>query len=331
MKRSFVVRGRSLLAQCGQPLCAVLAVFTLMLMSSVGWADEEEAVLEQCDAPKGTIAVSEPQSHVVMALSRYNLPPPTSLLRQYIQNSNCFQVVERGRAMRNIQQERGLAESGMLQQDSNMGGGQMVTADFVMTPDVIFKDDNAGGAGVGAAVGSLFGGIGSLVGAVAGGVKFQEAQTTLTMADTRSSLQVAAASGTYKKADWAFGGVLGAIGGGAYTSTDEGKIVAAALLDNYNNIVRDVRSNPSLLESTSAVAQQNAAASLQAVNHQPGAVLSAKLDNVKVLDEPDRGAEVVSKLKKGEEVVFMGDAEDGYLYVQGSEAEGWVQEFMLDG
>ena len=60
-------------------------------------------------------------------------------------------------------------------------------------------------------------------------------------------------------------------------------------------------------------------------------MLSAKLDNVKVLDEPDRGAEVVSKLKKGEEVVFMGDAEDGYLYVQGSEAEGWVQEFMLDG
>ena len=63
----------------------------------------------------------------------------------------------------------------------------MVTADFVMTPDVIFKDGNAGGAGVGAAVGSLFGGIGSLVGAVAGGVKFQEAQTTLTMADTRST------------------------------------------------------------------------------------------------------------------------------------------------
>ena len=308
----------------------IFAAITMMLMSFISWADEG-AVLEKCDAPKGTIAVAEPQSHVIMALSRYNLPPPTSLLRQYIQNSNCFQVVERGRAMRNIQQERNLSESGMLQQDSNMGGGQMVTADFVMTPDVVFKDSNAGGAGVGAAVGSLFGGVGSLVGAVAGGVKFQEAQTTLTMADTRSTIQVAAASGTYKKADWAFGGVLGAIGGGAYTSTDEGKIVAAALLDNYNNIVRDVRSNPSLLESTSAVAQQNAAASLQAVNHRPGAVLRAKLDNVKVLDEPERGADVVSKLKKGEEVVFMGDAEDGYLYVQGSEAEGWVQEFMLDG
>jgi uncharacterized protein YgiM (DUF1202 family) len=109
------------------------------------------------------------------------------------------------------------------------------------------------------------------------------------------------------------------------------RFVAAALLDNYNNIVRDVRNNPSLLESTSAVAEQNAAASLQAVSHRPGAVLSAKLDNVKVLEGPERGADVVTKLKKGEEVVFMGDAEDGYLLIQGSEAEGWVQEFMLDG
>ena len=327
MKAFAIQRGWQALATIA---LKTFAAIMLMQMSSNSSADEE-AVLEKCNAPKGTIAVAEPQSHVIVALSRYNLPSPTSLLRQYIQKSNCFQVVERGRAMRNIQQERNLSESGMLQQDSNMGGGQMVTADFVMTPDVIFKDGNAGGAGVGAAVGSLLGGVGSLVGAVAGGVKFQEAQTTLTMADTRSTIQVAAASGTYKKADWAFGGVLGAIGGGAYTSTDEGKIVAAALLDNYNNIVRDVRNNPSLLTSTSAVAQQNAAVSLQAVNHRPGAVLRAKLDNVKVLEGPERGADVVSKLKKGEEVVFMGDAEDGYLYVQGSEADGWVQEFMLDG
>lgn len=330
MEASSISRGWSVLAASDQAVRSALVMTLLALISSMALADEE-AVLEQCDSPKGTIAIAEPQSYLIITLARYNLPPPTGLLRQYIQNSNCFQVVERGRAMRNIQQERDLSESGMLQRDANMGGGQMVTADFVMTPDVIFKDGNAGGAGVGAAVGSLFGPIGSLVGVVAGGVKFQEAQTTLTMTDTRSTIQVAAASGTYKKADWAFGGVLGAIGGGAYTSTDEGKIVAAALLDNYNNIVRDVRNNPSLLQSTSAVAEQNAAASLQAVKYRPGAVLRAKVDNVKVLEGPERGADAVTRLKKGEEVVFMGDAEDGYLLIQGSEAEGWVQEFMLDG
>ena len=231
--------------------------------------------------------------------------------------------------MQNIKQERDLASDGMLQKNSNMGGSQMVTADFVMTADVLFKDKNAGGAGVGAAVGSLFGGIGSIVGAVAGGLKFQEASTTLTLSDVRSTMQVAAASGVYKNSDWAFGGVLGAVGGGAYTSTDEGKLVAGALLDNYNNVVRDIRDDPSLLQSTSQVGQANAQAALQAISFQPGAVLSAKLDNVKVMSAPARDADVVAQLAKNEEVVFMGESQEGYVLIQGADAEGWVREILM--
>ena len=318
---------RSLLRQC--VTCLAKAAGTMAVLAACHVQAAEEASLEKCDSPKGTLAIAEPQGHIIMALRAYNLPPPTQLLRQYVQNSNCFQVLERGLAMQNIQQERDLANNGMLQRNSNMGGSQMVTADFVMTADVLFKDKNAGGAGVGAAVGSLFGGIGSLVGAVAGGIKMQEAATTLTLSDVRSTLQVAAASGTYKKSDWAFGGVLGAVGGGAYTSTDEGKLVAGALLDNYNNIVRDIRDDPSLLASTSEVGQQNAEASLQASNFQPGAVLSAKLANVKVTAAADKGSEVVATLSKGEEVVFLGESEDGFLLIQGAEAEGWVREILM--
>lgn len=301
----------------------------LCLLAVQAYASEE-ASLEKCKTPKGTVAIAEPQGHIVMALLAYNLPPPTQLLRQYIQNSNCFQVVERGLAMRNIQQERNLSDTGLLQKNNNMGDGQIVTADFVMTADVLFKDKNAGGAGIGAAVGSLFGGVGSLVGAIAGGIKMQEASTTLTLSDVRSTLQVAAASGTYKKSDWAFGGVLGAVGGGAYTSTDEGKIVAGALLDNYNNIVRDIRDDPSLLKSTSEVGQRNADASLQAVNFQPGAVLIAKLDNVKVMSEPTRQSDVVANLIKNEEVVYLGESKDGYLFIQGADSEGWVREILMN-
>jgi len=36
------------------------------------------------------------------------------LLRLMIQQSNCFQIVERGLAMQNIMQERQLAQSGQL-------------------------------------------------------------------------------------------------------------------------------------------------------------------------------------------------------------------------
>ena len=111
MEASSISCGWSALAMSYRAVRTALAIILLVLTPSIALADEE-AVLERCDSPKGTIAVAEPQSHVIMTLSRYNLPPPTSLLRQYIQNSNCFQVVERGRAMRNIQQERNLSESG---------------------------------------------------------------------------------------------------------------------------------------------------------------------------------------------------------------------------
>ena len=117
----------------------------------------ESSNLEKCDSPMGTIALVEPQSHILAALSRYSLPSPSGLLRLMIQQSGCFQVVERGRAMQNIMQERNLSQSGQLQSNANIGKGQLVTADFLMTPNVVFKDKNAGGAGIGAALGSLFG------------------------------------------------------------------------------------------------------------------------------------------------------------------------------
>lgn len=311
----------------------ILSAFGLPAMAFADLAnlmgEDEPPAIETCTGPKGTVAIAEPQNHVLMLLTEYSLPAPTSLLRQFVQKSNCFQVVERGRAMQNIQQERELAESGMLQKGSNMGGGQMVTADFVLTPDVLFKDNNAGGAAVGAAIGSLFGGLGSSVGALAGGVKFKEAQTSLLLADVRSGLQVASGSGSYKKTDWAFGGILGAAGGGAYTSTDQGKVVAGALLDNFNTIVRDIKNNPSLLAPTSAIGQQNAKASLQATQFGAGDILQPKINNLKVYEDPDKSSDVAGKIGKADELVYLGESSDGFLYVQGSDVEGWVQEMML--
>src|SRR5664279_5886037 len=103
--------------------------------------------LERCDSPKGTLAVVEPQSQVQANLQRYGLGSPTSVIRMLIQQSNCFQIVERGVGMRNMMQERGLAQSGELQSDQNIGKGQMVAADFIVTPTVVFSENNAGGMG----------------------------------------------------------------------------------------------------------------------------------------------------------------------------------------
>jgi hypothetical protein len=154
-----------------------------------------DAGQEHCDRPMGAMAVVEPQDYVSQSLSRYGLQSPTGLIRMMVQQSNCFIIVERGIGMQNMMQERALAESGELRQGSNMGGGQMVSADFVLTPAVVFSEDNAGG--VGGALGGLIGGSGGrLLGAVAGGVKFKEAQTSMLVADARSGVQVAAAEGS---------------------------------------------------------------------------------------------------------------------------------------
>ena len=107
--------------------------------------------LQHCDKPMGAMAVVEPQSQVLQALLQYNLQSPVGLIRMMIQQSNCFIVVERGAGMQNMMQERQLAQAGEARQGANMGGGQMVPADFIMTPAVVFAENNAGGVGAGVA------------------------------------------------------------------------------------------------------------------------------------------------------------------------------------
>src|SRR4051812_232549 len=110
-----------------------------------GQSQGASAQLEHCDAPKGTLAVVEPHAQVTQNLQRYGLGSPTAVIRMLIQQSNCFQVVERGVGMNNMAIERQLGASGELQRDQNIGKGQMVAADFILTPSVVFSENNAGG------------------------------------------------------------------------------------------------------------------------------------------------------------------------------------------
>jgi curli biogenesis system outer membrane secretion channel CsgG len=292
---------------------------------------ETSSRVEQCQRKLGVMAVAEPQTgwnH----LSQYGLGSPAALLRMMIQQSGCFDVVERGVAMQNLQQERALAQTGNLRQGSNVGQGQMQAADFVMTPNVQIAAQTTGGVG-GALLGGLGGRLGAL-GALAGGLKFREASTSLLVSDVRSSLQVAAAEGKATQTDfgvggWALGGgALGALGG--YTSTPEGKIIAASLLDNYNKIVLSVRDQQQLVRSGSASGDANAAASTRAEAPQtPGQVLVAKIANVKVYAEASRDAKVVATLQRSDELVASGEAKNGFVFVDASNFSGWVQRTLV--
>ena len=289
--------------------------------------------LEHCDQPMGAMAVVEPQDYVLQALAHYNLQSPSGLIRMMIQQSNCFIVVERGMGMQNMMQERQLSNSGQLRQSSNVGGGQMVAADFILTPAVVFSENNAGG--VGGAVGGLFGSTGRTLGAVAGGVRFKEAQTSMLVADSRSGVQVAAAEGSTRKADLNLGGALfGSGGGGAlggYGNTNEGKIIAAALMDNYNQVVGVVRGDPSLQRNVGSLREEAAAGgkTVAGAVFEEGDVLVPKIGKVAIVAQPQDGAKVVGNLVRGDEVVVIGKQENGFVNVQGTSVSGWVKVVLV--
>ena len=290
--------------------------------------------VEKCDKPMGAVAVVEPQDFVVASLRGYGLSSPVSLIRMMIQQSNCFIVVERGVGMQNAMQERELAASGESRAGSNMGKGQMVAADFVLTPEVVFAENNAGG--VGAALGGLLGGRASVLGAVAGGLKFKEAQTSMLLADARSSVQVAAAQGSTRKADLNLGaalfggGAAGAVGG--YGNTNEGKIIAAALMDNYNNIVKAVKGDESLQRNVGTLKQEAAAGGKAGAGpvYNEGDVVTPKIANVKMLASASDAAKAVATLQRGEELVIIGAEQNGFLNVQGGSASGWVKKVLVN-
>ena len=298
-----------------------------------GGSSNANSQLERCDGPKGTLAVVEPQSHVIGNLQRYGLGSPTAVLRMLVQQSNCFQVVERGAAMGNMMQERALAQSGELQQGSNVGKGQMAAADFIVNPNVVFTENNAGG--MGGTLGGLIGGrAGALVGGVAGGVKFKQAETSMLLVDSRSGIQVAAATGSAEKADFALGGVLFGSGGGGgfggYSNTNEGKMIVASFVDNWNNIVRNIRANPSLVQARPGIAsQQNATASVKANMGAAGDVMIPKINGVKVLRSPSDGAGELQSLTKNDEVLLLGEETNGFVKVTATRGDGWVKAILL--
>ena len=198
--------------------------------------------LERCDQSLGTLGVVEDQNASwFQELRNYKLGSTVPVIRMMIQQSNCFVVVERGNAMQNINTERALQQSGEMRGGSNFGKGQMVAADYTMSPSIQFSQNTGG---IGGALGGFSGALG-VAGAIAGGMKTNEAATTLIMIDNRSGVQLAAAEGSAKNMDFnVMGGLFGGgVGGGAggYSNSPEGKIIIAAFADSYNQLIRAVR------------------------------------------------------------------------------------------
>jgi len=190
---------------------------------------EKEAQIPVCTKKLGSISILEPEDATDWWTGQ-QLPAPSKLIKVFVSKSKCFTLVDRGAGMDAAMRERALAAGGELRGRSNVGKGQIKAADYVMVPDLISKNSDASGGGVGALIGGLLGG--SRGAALGGAVNFKKktADVVLTVTDVRSSEQVAMAEGNAKKTDIGFGGGVGLFGGsglggagvGGYANTEIG-------------------------------------------------------------------------------------------------------------
>lgn len=209
-------------------------------------AENVNTHLVHCEIPFGTMAVNEDHTNPWYGymVGRFGVQSTVPVLRLLAQQSNCFVVVERGTGMNSVTRERRLQQSGELRQDSNFDKGQMVAADYTVTPTLVYKQKNVGGAGM---MLGAFIPFGTLIGAAVSGLSYKDSQSLLTLVDNRSGVQVSVAEGSSKGMD--VGGVLGMLdissggagGLGAYTRTAEGKLIVASMTDAYNHLVSAAR------------------------------------------------------------------------------------------
>lgn len=207
-------------------------------------SDTKEPVIPTCDKKIGTLAVTEPENKWWYDLQ---LESPEALIKVFVSQSNCFTLLDRGKGLAAAQEERALAGSGEMRGGSNIGKGQMKAADYVLVPDIVNKNSNSGGRGIGGLLGGMIGGV---AGAVVGGIslKSKTADVVLTLTDVRSTEQVSLQQGHAKKTDLGWGGGGGAFFGGfaaagasGYANTEIGQVVTMAYLQAFTKLVNDVK------------------------------------------------------------------------------------------
>ncbi|HEX3423187.1 MAG TPA: CsgG/HfaB family protein [Sphingomicrobium sp.] len=242
---------------------ALLAGGALALVSSAASADQSSAHKQQaqgeaqipiCTHRIGTLAIVPPDQQWWREL---NLGSPEAIIKVFVQQSGCFTLVNRDRAMQSRSMERALSDNGELQQGSNMGKGQVKAADYFLQPDIVSTNKNSGGGGAGAALGGILGhvgGWGRAVGAIAGGVdvKKGEANVTLSLVNARTTEEEALTEGYARKTDvsWGAGGGAGwwggfaAAGGYGYQNTEIGQVIVLAYLDAYKKLVMQLGGMP---------------------------------------------------------------------------------------
>lgn len=243
-------------------VCMLIVVITLTVAAMPVAAKSAKEIRAQkvaeiptCSKKYGAIVVEEPNEGTNWWTGA-KLPAPSTLVKVYVRKSGCFDLIDRSAGFSVAQRERELAAGGQLRGQSNIGGGQMRAADYVMVPELASQNENAGGRRWAAVAGGLIGGsVGAGIGML--DTKKKTADVVLSVVDVRTTEYVAMTEGHGEKKDVSWGvaggmfgsGGLAGAGVGSYANTEIGQIVAIAYLNAYLDMVAQFEDLP---ESASA-------------------------------------------------------------------------------
>ena len=208
------------------------------------------AEIPRCSRKLGTISVVEPEGGIHW-WTQQQLPTPTKLIKVFVSKSGCFTLLDRSAGLGAAMRERELAAGGQLRGGANVGKGQVKAADYVLVPDLVSTNANAGGSALSGLAGGLIGGgAGRLVGSI--NISSKTSDVVLTVTDVRSSEQVAMAEGHGEKNDIGLGASgaffgsqgLGGAGIGGYANTTIGQVISMAYLDAYTKLVSEMGGMP---------------------------------------------------------------------------------------
>lgn len=302
---------------------------------SSGRKAQDEAVQEipTCSRNLGTIAIDDAESRW---WRRYDLPNPEAIIKILVQESGCFTLVDRGRGLEYRSRERDLADSGELQRGSNIGRGQVRAADYFLIPDLVGRNKRSGGGGIGGALGGIIGGgIGGVLGRVK--VNKKEANVTLSLVNSRTTVMETVSEGYARKSDVSFRGgggglfgrTLGAISGSGYENTQIGQVIVLAYLEAYADMVGDLGGLPAdaslaaplaegeeSVAATAAVAASNLGISREAFN---------RIDQGMTVDEVNQ---IIGM--DGDREAFAGSVST-YMWRANINSTEWIMGTFTDG
>lgn len=328
--------------------------------------DRQIAQIPRCERPLGTLTIADGEPGVYDAME---LQPPQTLLRVVVQRSGCFTLVDRGSAaMDVVERERRLASAGSLRRDSNMGGGQMRAADFILLAEVASENDNASGAGARANArsndreperrsrggGLLSGALGLGASVATGGLipptigmrggggmdsRTQEANTVLSIVNVRTTETLAVSQGYAAKRDinWnisasnAFGGFVG----GGYENTEIGRIVGQSFINAYADLVAqvgrmdlDLSAADQAPVAETAMVEQNRPSRSSAASEAPASNGLRVTQSTTLREEP--GGAVLRVMRGGQTVHATGEEDGDWVEViDESDDIGWIQQDRL--